>query len=110
MNFALDGYTYTPIDKNVNPYLPIEERLPDIFPLKLLGLCCLQSTFFLCHYLSLIFQSEDNECSLFFCQELGSLWKIMQAKECQYGHKYRCYSFQDEDPSPTCEAANAIHF
>jgi len=80
--------TYTPVHKEVHPYLPVRGGLPDIFPLELLGLGDLRATG-LPLRLALVLEPVDDESALFLGQEGGRLGEVVQHEKGQDRDKHR---------------------
>lgn len=57
------GAAYAPVDKDVDPDLPVEERILDVLPPKLLGLGNLGAV--RVGILALVLEPVDDEGSLF---------------------------------------------
>lgn len=95
--------TYAPVHKDVDPNLPIGERLTDILPLEFFCLCNQLPT------LTLVFQPIHDECPLLLGQEFRCLRKVMQQPEARERNEDRDNALQNEDPPPTLEVAHAVH-
>lgn len=52
----------------------------------------------------------DDKGTFFFSEKRGRLGKIEQQEKGGGGNKHSCNSFEDEDPTPSSEAADAVHF
>lgn len=101
--------TYTPVNKDVDPDLPVLKRRPDILPLELIGLRNTGLTLSRSFLLALILESEHDESALFFGQEACGLGEIVECPEGKDGNKNSNDSLDDEDPAPSFEAANTVH-
>lgn len=104
--------TYAPVDKDVNPDLPVLESTPDILPPKLIRLRNLRmGTLLLARRLSLtlILESENNKGALLLGQEFRSLGEIIEGVKGPAGDDDGDDALEDKDPTPAFEAADAIH-
>lgn len=99
--------TYTPVDEEVNPDLPVGKRLPDILPFELLGLSNSSATLGL--DLTLILQTVDHKRSLLLGQECRCLGKVMQHPKGQGGNDDGENAFEDENPAPSFITTNTVH-
>lgn len=70
--------TYSPVDKNVDPDLPVFKGRPDVFPLKVFALRNLDAVFVLRVYLALVLESENYKSSLLLSQEGRRLGEIVE--------------------------------
>lgn len=98
--------TYTPVNKDVDPDLPVRKRLANILPLKFprLGDLTLRSL-----ALALELQAVDHKGPLLLGQECGGLREVVQQPERRHSHEDRQDALKDEDPPPTREVSDAVH-
>jgi hypothetical protein len=71
--------TYTPVDKDVYPDLPVEERILDVLPLELVGLGNLRLVRVVA--LTLVLEAVDDKRPLLLGEEVGRLGEVVQREE-----------------------------
>lgn len=82
-----------------------------ILPLKLLGLGDLNVLNAIVDIdLALILEAVDNKGALLFGKELCRLGEIVEQEEGRDGNENGGDAFEDEDPAPAFETADAVHF
>lgn len=104
--------TYAPVDKDVDPNLPVLESTPDILPPKLIRLRNLRvTTLLLARSLSLtlILESVHNKGALLLGQKLCGLGEIVESPKGPDGDNYGDDALEDKDPAPAFEAADTVH-
>lgn len=69
--------TYTPVDEDVDPNLPVLECAPDILPLELIGFSNLDLITAGAMSLALVLEAKDNKCPLIIGEEAGRLRKVI---------------------------------
>ena len=111
--------THSPIDKDVDPNLPVLESLYDVLPREpfclrdlrpshttstALGVGTLRP-----ERLSLVFETENNKVTLLLGEEPGSLGEVVEQPERGDSDEDGDDTLEDEDPSPTLKATDAVH-
>lgn len=91
--------------------MPIEKRLANVFPFKFFSLDNIDGIrVFGLRNLALVFESVDNKSSLFLGEEASGLGKVVEEEIGGDGDNDGYDSFEDENPAPAFQAANAVHF
>lgn len=104
--------TYAPVNKDVDPDLPVLESTPNILPPKLIRLRNSRvSTLLLARSLSLtlILESKDDKGALLLGQELCGFGEIVEGEKGPAGDEDGDDALEDKDPTPAFEAADAVH-
>lgn len=96
--------TYTPVYEHMPKQLPIGEGLLDVFPVKFLSLCGLLLSV-LAGNLALVFETIDDELSLFFGQKARRLWEVVERPVGEDGDNHSHKSLEYEDPPPACRSS-----
>ena len=95
--------THSPINKDVDPNLPVFEGVPDISPFELIGLGNTRLA------LALILESEDDESSLLLSQKACRLGEVIKSPEGEDSDQNSDNTLKNEDPAPHFESTDTVH-
>lgn len=101
--------TYTPVNKDVDPNLPVQERIPHILQLELLRLRHAHLVRPIRRLPALILQPVNDKRSLLLGQKGGRLGKVVEQEERRDRDEHGEDALEDEDPPPALKPADAVH-